>query len=129
MSLEPLPPYPAFSREIKRSNAALIITLIIVAVLFIVVALIVYLVFKTRAAIVINRCEPGLCVVTLANGEKRCPNTNDEQLSYTIAFEDCTSRNYCQSSKAPCAVLAGGVLDCHGVCGAGNDQCNCLKIG
>ena len=124
--LEPLPPYPVFSRAKKESHPALIITLIIVAVLVFLTCLIIYAVFRNRAGVVISRCEPGLCVVTISSGEKICPATTSDQLTYNPAFQDCTSANYCQSSRVPCSVLTGGTLNCNGVCGVGNNQCNCL---
>jgi hypothetical protein len=123
--LEPLPPYPVFSREPQRNNGLLIITLIIVTIIFAAICLVVYAVFRNRDTVLVTRCEPGLCVVTLATGEKRCPNNDTEQLTYSTIFEDCTSGNYCQSERAPCAVLAGGVLNCKGVCGGGNELCRC----
>lgn len=125
--VEPLPRYPVFERKVKTDNTGIIIVLIIVIVLIAAIAIVVYAVFHTRPSKIVTRCEPGLCVVTLATGVKRCPGSTTEQLIYDQIFEDCTSRNYCQSQQAPCSTLAGGILNCNGNCGPGNDQCNCAK--
>jgi len=124
---EPLPRYPVFERAVKRDNTGIIIVLIIVVILIATMAIVIYAVFHNRPTKVVTRCEPGLCAITLATGIKRCPASNSEQLVYDQIFEDCTSRNYCQSQSAPCATLAGGILNCAGNCGTGNDQCNCAK--
>jgi len=123
---EPLPWYPVFERVQPKDNSLYIIIIVIVVILVIVAAIIIYNVFRPGSN-TIGRCEPGLCVVDLGTGEKRCPDTDTEQLTYNIVFEDCTSSNYCQSLKAKCAVLGGGILDCDGVCGPGNEQCRCVK--
>lgn len=125
--MEPIPRYPVFERVPRRDNSVLIITMIIVTILIAAIAIVVYAVFRNRDTVAVSRCEPGLCVVELATGVKRCPESLTDRLIYNNIFEDCTSANYCQSSQAPCAVLAGGVLDCTGVCGVGNEQCNCEK--
>ena len=125
--VEPMPRYPVFERTPKKNDSVAIILIIIMVVMAIVIALIVYVIFRQGKGSVVNRCEPGLCVVTFSTGEKRCPTSNSEQLTYTPVFEDCTSANYCQSARSSCAVLAGGILNCNGYCGAGNDKCNCQK--
>jgi hypothetical protein len=124
---EPLPAYPVFIRKPEKSNAGLIITLIIITIMAIVIAVIIYQVFKVRNTRTIARCEHGLCVINLLTGEKRGKDSETERLAYLQGTEDCTSKSYCQSNRAPCAVLAGGVLDCDGVCGPGNPQCRCEK--
>ncbi len=125
-STESLPRYPVFDRVPKRDNTVLIIIIIIIIILAIAVAIVVYAVRRPVSTTTTGRCEPGLCVVNLGTGLKTCPTSDSEQLLYDIVFEVCTSRSYCQDSKAPCAVLAGGILNCDGLCGIGNPQCRCI---
>lgn len=124
---EPLPPYPVFERTVKTDRSGYIIVLIVITIVVLIASVILYLIYRARDTVQITRCEPGLCVVNLTTGQKRCPASATEQLSYDQIFEGCTSGNYCQSDRAPCSVLAGGVLNCRGVCGPGNDLCNCQK--
>lgn len=124
---ESLPKYPIFERVVKRDNSIYIIILIVITILVAVGAFILYLIYRNRDTRQITRCEPGLCVINLTTGEKRCPASLTEQMSYDQVFEDCTSSNYCQSEKNSCAVLANGTLNCRGVCGAGNEKCRCQK--
>lgn len=124
---EPFPEYPIFIRQVKPNNSWLIIIIIIVVLLVITACIVIYAIFRNTATSSIGRCEPGLCVITLATGVKNCPSSNTQQLTYDIVLQDCTSANYCQSTKAPCAVLAGGTLNCAGVCGPDNPSCNCQK--
>lgn len=120
-----LEPNPVFTREQRPRYAwAAIITTTII-MLSIITALIVYAVFRDRRSKSISRCEPGLCVIRYDTGLKRCPNSTTERLVFNPAFEGCTSKSYCQDEGAPCAVLPGGVLDCTGVCGSGNETCAC----
>ena len=121
----PVPANPVFVREPKTSYAWPVIILVTLIVISIVAALIVYSIFRNRAAKNINRCEPGLCVIRYDTGLKRCPNSPNERLVFNPVFEGCTSGNYCQADAARCAVLPGGVLDCDGVCGVGNERCRC----
>ena len=125
--VEPFPRYPAFERVVKRDNSFYYIMFIVIIVLVLITAIVVYSIFRNRTFRNIYRCEPGLCVVNLDTGDKRCPTTNDEMLVYDFVFEDCTSKDYCQSAKAPCAVLGNGTLNCDGDCGTGNQQCKCQK--
>jgi len=122
---EVLPPYPVFDRVPRRDKSIYIIILIILVIMIALACLILYNIYRNRDTIQITRCPAGLCVVNLSSGVKRCPNSLTEQLSYDQVFEDCSSSNYCQSDRAPCSVRAGGTLSCDGVCGAGNDNCNC----
>lgn len=123
--VEIFPRYPVFERKPKKTNNALIITMIIVVVLIIVTSIIVYAAFRNNLTNVRNVCEPGLCVVNIGTGQKRCPSSTTEQLEYDVVFEDCTSSNFCQSQRAPCAVQTNGTLNCRGVCGVGNNKCSC----
>jgi len=125
--LEPLPPSIAFERVKPGRFNFLVVTCIILVLLSIVAGLIAYAVLRNRSAVNITRCEPGLCVVNTNTGVKRCPSSDTERLTYSSLSEDCTSSNYCQSQKVPCAVLAGGTLNCGGNCGVGNNTCNCQK--
>lgn len=122
---EPLPRYPVFERVPQKNNYGLTIAMIIMVILVIVTCVIIYAIYGKGTGTVINQCEPGLCVIDLATGQKICPTSNTQQLTYTPVFQDCTSANYCQSRKAPCAVTASGTLNCNGYCGIGNDKCNC----
>lgn len=124
---QPLPRYPVFERVVQRDRSIYIIILIVVIVIFAITALVVYLAYRDANAVLVTRCEPGLCVVNLTTGEKRCPATLTDQLTYDQVFEDCTSGNYCQSDRAPCSILANGTLNCRGVCGTGNTLCRCQK--
>jgi|SRR5579885_130730 len=117
--------YPVFDRQVKKDNSAIIIIIIIIVILVIVLAVNAYAIFRPQSSLGAGQCEVGLCAVSFATGVKRCPSTATGQVQYNIGFEDCTSANYCQSPKAPCAVLKNGTLDCTGVCGTGNPQCNC----
>lgn len=121
-----LPRYPVFERKKDKDNSALIIAIIIIVILVLVVAAIVYIIRRPIDTSTVGRCEPGLCVVNIGTGIKTCPDSDDEQLTYDIVFDVCTSRSYCQDIKAGCAVLAGGTLNCDGVCGPGNPQCSCV---
>ena len=123
--MEPLPRYPVFDRVVKRDISGLTITLIIILILVITFAIVAYAIFRPTAQSSIAQCEPGLCAVNIGSGVKRCPATATGQVIYDLVFEDCTSRNYCQSKKAPCAVQPGGTLNCNGVCGTNNNECNC----
>lgn len=123
--VEVLPRYPVFERKAKQSNNAIVITMIIVVILVIVTAIIVYAAFRNSLTAVKNVCEPGLCAVNISTGQKRCPSSTTEQIEYDTVFEDCTSSNYCQSQRAPCAVQTNGTLNCRGVCGVGNNKCPC----
>jgi len=123
--IEPWPQYPVFTRKARQNNSWLIIIIIIVVILAIVTCIVLYAVFRNTAYSSVGRCEPGLCVITLATGVKQCPTSTTEQLTYNIVYQDCTSANYCQSTKNPCSVLIDGSLNCSGVCGEGNPQCNC----
>ena len=122
---EAMPRYPIFERVPKKNESGVIILIIIMVVMAIVIAIIVYVIFRPGTGTVVNRCEPGLCVITLATGVKTCPSDNTTQLAYNTVFQDCTSANYCQSARALCGALAGGILNCDGACGVGNNQCNC----
>lgn len=121
----PLRPNPVFLREKYPIYSWTVIIFVSLIILAIVTAIIVYAILRTRRSKNINRCEPGLCAFRYDNGIKRCPSNPNERLPYSPVFEGCTSRNYCQDERAPCAVLAGGVLNCDGVCGAGNEACLC----
>lgn len=127
MNLEPLPPYPVFERVAPQRYALYVVIMVIVIILTIVVAVIVYRRLRANATTLISRCPVGLCVIELATGVKRCPDSPNDRLIYKVAIEDCTSGNYCQSDRASCAVQAGGVISCGGACGVGNDRCNCEK--
>jgi hypothetical protein len=127
-NLEPLPPNPVFERVVKPNYSLYIILMVVIVMIVILAAVVVYAVFGKPRATAVNKCEPGLCAVTLATGVKRCPPDNSTQLAYDPIFEDCTSANYCQSPKAPCAVnVSNGTLNCGGFCGTGNNTCNCQK--
>ncbi len=123
---EILPRYPVFERVPKKDYGGYIIILITITILVIVGSLILYGIYRNDSSRLISRCEAGLCAVNISTGVKRCPANSTDQLSYDLAFEDCTSRNYCQSRRASCSLLANGTLNCKGVCGAGNEQCNCI---
>lgn len=123
--IEPWPQYSILVRQVKPNNGWLIIIIIIIVILVITTCVVLYGVFRNTAFTSIGRCEPGLCVITLATGVKQCPSSDTQQLTYDIVYQDCTSANYCQSKKNPCSVLVSGALDCRGVCGVGNPQCNC----
>lgn len=123
----PVPHYPVFIKKLKPNYTFWIIIMTIIVIFTIVAAIIAYGIFRNRDTILIRRCEPGLCTVNTISGAKRCPNDLTTRLIYTPGLESCTSKNYCQSQLNPCAVLPGGILDCDGVCGPGNDECNCQK--
>ena len=128
MNLEPLPPYPVFERVVSQRYALYVLIMVIVIVLTIVVAVIVYRRLRANATTLISRCPVGLCVIELATGVKRCPASSTERLIYKVAIQDCTSGNYCQSDRAPCAVIgSSGTLNCGGACQVGNERCNCEK--
>lgn len=128
MALQPLPPYPVFERVAPANYTLYIIIMLVVIILTVVAAIIIYNRLKANATTLITRCPVGLCVVELATGIKRCPDSSTERLRYNIATEDCTSGNYCQSDRAPCAVVGTtGTLNCSGACGDGNERCNCEK--
>ncbi len=123
--MEPFPRYPVFDRVAKQNVDAIIIAMIIILIIVIAFAVVAYSIYRPTAQSSIAQCEPGLCAVNIGTGVKRCPAANTGQVIYDAVFEDCTSKNYCQSTKAPCAVLPGGTLNCNGVCGPNNDECNC----
>lgn len=122
---EPFPYYPVFERVRPKDNSIWIIIIIIMVILSIVAAIIIYNISKPGSNTV-GRCPAGICVVDIGSGKKTCPSDDSIRLTYNIAFQDCTSGNYCQSKRAPCAVLAGGILNCDGVCGDGNNECSCV---
>lgn len=117
--------YPVFERIPKKENAWFIIILISLVVIAIVVGIVIYAIYRPESTAIIGRCEPGLCVVNIASGRKTCPASTTERLEYDIVFETCSSASYCQAPEVPCAVLANGTLDCDGICGSGNSECNC----
>lgn len=128
MTLEPLPPYPVFERVPRQNYTLYIIIMLIVIVLTIVAAVLIYNRLRANAATLINRCPVGLCVIDLASGVKRCPASPTDRLAFNVATEDCTSGNFCQSARAPCAVdEATGTLNCGGACGPNNPRCNCQR--
>tara|TARA_R110002073_G_scaffold455_14_gene3905 strand:- start:57450 stop:57824 length:375 start_codon:yes stop_codon:yes gene_type:complete len=120
-----MPENAVFERYPKPRYGWAGILLITLVILAIVVAVIMYAVLRNRQSSNITRCEPGLCAIRYDTGDKRCPLDADTRLQINPVFEGCTSNNYCQDPNARCAVLAGGVLDCSGVCGIGNDGCRC----
>jgi len=117
--------YPVFDRKPKKDNSGYIIVMIIIIIVAIALGIVVYAIYRPTSETALAQCLPGVCAVNLGSGVKRCPASNSASVTYDIVFEACTSGNYCQSTKAPCAVKIGGTLDCNGVCGPGNDQCNC----
>lgn len=123
-----IPRYPVFTRAQLKDNSIWIIMLIVLVIMFITAAVIFYASFRKRGFNSISRCEPGLCVVTYSTGTKLCPDSLTERLTFRAGLQGCSSSNYCQDEKAPCAVLPGGVLNCNGVCGTGNDNCACQAI-
>lgn len=126
MSLQPLPPYPVFERVPAERYTLYIVIMLIVIILTIVAAILIYNRLRANATTLIQRCPVGLCVIDLASGIKRCPASPTDRMTFNVATEDCTSGNYCQSARAPCAVdLASGTLNCGGACGLNNARCNC----
>jgi len=126
--MDRLPQYPVFERVIQKDNTMIIILIIMIIVFVIAIAIVIYSIRREAETRVVGRCEPGLCAVNLETGIKRCPVGNFEQVEYNRALETCSSKNYCQDAqRAPCAVLAGGILNCDGVCGPGNDECPCVQ--
>jgi hypothetical protein len=117
--------YPVFDRQLKRDNSWITIMIIVIIILVIALAINIYAIFRPQSQLASASCSPGLCAVNFATGDKRCPSTATGVVQFNQGFEDCTSANYCQSSKAPCAVLQDGSLNCNGVCGANNTQCRC----
>jgi hypothetical protein len=119
--------YPTFERKAKQDNNALIIITVILVIIVIIGAIIVYAVFRPVNALGSGICEPGVCACSVATGVKRCPANSTSQVTYNIAFEVCTSENFCQDTRLPCAVLKDGTLNCLGNCGDGNSGCRCAK--
>lgn len=123
----PLHPNPVFLREktpVYSWTVIIFVTLIVIAIL---AAVTIYAILRARRVRNVNRCEAGLCAFRYDTGEKRCPSSEIERLTFNPIFEGCSSGNYCQDERAPCAVLPGGVLNCDGVCGSGNQECACVE--
>lgn len=127
MSTVPLERYPVFERKTPQDNNGLIIVVIIIVIFVIIGAIIVYAVFHPINSLGSGLCETSLCAVNITTGVKRCPANSSDSITYNIALEECTSQNYCQGKKTPCAVLQNGSLNCTGVCGSGNEGCRCVK--
>lgn len=83
-----------------------------------------YTSFRTKIESV-NVCELGQCATSILTGVKRCPKIN-ETISYDLGLEVCNSRNFCDNTETPYAVLSDGSTDDSGVCEDGT-ICRCLS--
>jgi hypothetical protein len=72
------------------------------------------------------QCARGQCATNIYNGEKRCPQNEQESVIYNAGFETCNSRFTCESILTPYALLANGGVNELGVCETGT-ICRCLR--
>ncbi len=104
----------------------IVITLV---VFIIIIAIIIFYSINSRTTGSVNEkfCPPNLCSVSVISGLKTCPDVEGGQVTQNPALEYCSSRNFCQNSRFPCALLPDGSTDCRGECGPNNENCPCIS--
>jgi hypothetical protein len=118
------------AKDAAKANTDGWVVIAAIAIIFAIVLawIIVALIKDSNSAIVIQRCNPGLCKFSTISGIKTCPASGDPVgVQVNLGAEFCTSRDFCQKENFKCAIQLDQTVLCNGVCGTGNDACRCVR--
>lgn len=73
--------------------------------------------------VIYQQCIPGDCAMDTRDGTKLCPGNTTDRVTADLSYQVCISRNYCNSSLTPFAILKDGSTNSQGICDS--DMCRC----
>lgn len=122
------PPVPTQTVVLPGDNTADYILVAISLILLILFWVWVMYVLRDNPPVsqVYFQCPLGMCATNIYNGEKRCPVSSTDSVTYDASYETCNSRYTCESSLTPYALSTDGSTNSLGVCDTLN-ICRCLR--